>query len=150
MFYGQASCLPTLIVIVSGGLVVELLAFRAQNKTSTAAKDTTLLSRNHTVGKGNENKVLEVSAAFCIQMLVFWSVNLFGPSKLIFEIKKWVSCCFLPQRNMPVFTIWFYYVPLRRNGVRRTDGCLVIIPYMHETILCAITNERLGVASSVR
>jgi len=102
------------------------------------------------VGKGNENIGLEVSTANCIQMLAFWSVNLFGSSKLIYEIKNWLSCCFLPQRNMPVFTVWFCYVPLRRNGVWRTDGCLVIIPYMHETILCASTNERLGVASSIR
>jgi hypothetical protein len=34
--------------------------------------------------------------------------------------------------------------------VRWTEGCLVIIPYVHETILCASTNERLGVASSIR
>jgi hypothetical protein len=71
MFYGQASCLPTLIVTVSRGLVAELLPFRAVNKTSTAAKDTALLSRNQTVGKGNENIGLEVSAAICIQMLAF-------------------------------------------------------------------------------
>ena len=110
-------------MIISGGLVVELLPYRALNNTSTAAKDTTLLSRNQTVSKGNETVGLEVSVAICIQMLAFWSVNIciqmlafwsvniciqmlafwsvniciqmlafwsvniFGPSKLIYEIK---------------------------------------------------------------
>jgi hypothetical protein len=105
MFYGQASCLPALVVTVSGRLVAELLPFRTLNKTSTSAKDTTLLSQNKTVGKGNENTGHEVSAAVCIQILAFWSVNLFGRSKLIVEIKQRVSCCFLPQRNMPIFTV---------------------------------------------
>jgi len=57
------------------------------------------------MSKGNENIGLEVSAAICIQMLAFWSVNLFGSPKLIYDIKKTTFLLLSVSAEHSVFTV---------------------------------------------